>query len=125
MSVQSANTVSSGGVARAIPAFSCAFMTAYLTSMYFHPMFTLFTYTPRLGQWFMGVPATAGRGMSPGMYWYSWLFTGLLAGLVSGGVALALPEGARAKVWPGFVWLVPVVLIVILAWIERTWFGFK
>ncbi len=109
---------------RAIPAFSCAFMIAYLISMYFHPTFTLYTYGSRIGQWYLGVPQLPPR-QGPGMYWYSWLTTGLIAGLVSGGVALALPENVRGRVWSGFVWLVPVVLIVILAWIERTWFGFK
>lgn len=111
-------------LARAFPAFSAAFATAYLVSMYFHPAFTLFTYAPRLGQWFVGVPALAGR-QAPGMFWYSWLVTGLIAGVVCGAVALALPEKIRGRVWSGFTWVVPLVLTVILLYIERTWFGIK
>ncbi len=111
------------GLSRAFPAFSAAFCVIYLSSMYFHPNLTLFTYSPRLGQWFAGVP-DLGRG-APGMYWYSWLVTGLIAGLAAGAVALALPENLRNKVWSGWTWVVPVVLTVILAYIERTWFGFK
>ncbi len=109
---------------RAFPAFSCAFAAAYLVSMYFHPAFTLFTYAPRLGEWFAGVPAATGK-MAPGMYWYSWLTTGALGGLVAGAVALLTPDSLRSRVWSGFVWAVPVVLTVILLYIERPWFGIK
>jgi hypothetical protein len=109
---------------RALPAFSCAFAIAYLVSMYFHPAFTLFTYAPRLGQWFMGVPAATGR-MAPGMYWYSWLSTGLIAGLVCGAAAIAVPERVRARTPAALVWAIPVVLTVILLYIERPWFGIK
>jgi hypothetical protein len=109
---------------RAFPAFSCAFAIAYLISMYFHPTFTLFTYAPRLGEWYMGVPAPTGR-LAPGMYWYSWLTTGLIAGLVSGAVALAIPPTARSRFPASVVWIVPVVLTVILLYIERPWFGIK
>ncbi len=111
-------------LARAFPAFSAAFATAYLISMYFHPTFTLFTYAPRLHQWFAGVPQLPGR-QGPGMFWYSWLATGLLVGLLAGAAALATPAAIRARVWPGLAWLVPVVLTAILLYIERTWFGFK
>ena len=109
---------------RAFPAFSVAAAVAYLASMYFHPMFTLFTYAPRLGQWFKGVPALP-TNQAPGMFWYSWLTTGLIAGLVAGAIALAMPESVRSKTWPGLTWVVPVVLTLILLYIERTWFGFK
>ncbi len=108
---------------RAFPAFSAVFCIVYLASMYFHPALTLFTYGPRLGQWFWLAPDLAPKG--PGMYWYSWLVTGALAGIAAGGVALVTPETLRRRVWSGWVWVVPVVLTVLLAYIERTWFGFK
>jgi hypothetical protein len=111
-------------ISRAFPAFSTAAAIAYLASMALHPMFTLFTYAPRLGRWFPGVPALAQRE-APGMYWYSWLTTGLIAGLVAGVVALAIPEHLRKSMWSGVTWLVPVILTLILAYLERTWFGFK
>jgi hypothetical protein len=111
-------------LSRALPAFSCAFAIAYLVSMYFHPTFTLFTYAPLLGEWYMGVPAPTGR-LAPGMYWYSWLTTGLIAGLVGGAVALIVPDVVRAKAPSALVWAIPVVLTVILLYIERPWFGIK
>ena len=43
-------------ISRIFPAFSVAFGIAYLVSMDFHPKFTLFTYAPRLRDWFFGVP---------------------------------------------------------------------
>jgi hypothetical protein len=111
-------------VSRAFPAFSAAAATAYLASMYFHPTFTLFTYAPRIGQWFMGVPGLPPN-QAPGMFWYSWLTTGLIAGVLAGGIALAMPETLRSKAWSGWTWVVPVILTLILLYIERTWFGFK
>ena len=114
------------GFSRAFPAFSIGFGIFYLASMYYHPMFTLFTYLPRTGQWMLGGPSGAELGRSaPGMYWYSWLTTGLIAGLVAGGIALALSENIRKKFWSGWVWVVPVALTLVLTYIERTWFGFK
>jgi len=109
---------------RGFPAFSCAFAIAYLISMYFHPIFTLFTYAPRLGQWFPGVPEAAGK-MAPGMYWYSWLATALMAGIVAGSVAALLPDGKPSRAWSAAVWATPLVLIAVLLYVERTWFGFK
>ena len=80
-------------ISRAFPAFSVAAASAYLASMALHPMFTLFTYAPRLGQWFIGVPAL-GQREAPGMYWYSWLTTGLIALLERPDLGRA--SGARA-----------------------------
>ena len=111
-------------ISRAFPAFSVAAASAYLASMALHPMFTLFTYAPRLGQWFIGVPAL-GQREAPGMYWYSWLTTGLIAGLVAGAITLFVPEDVRKRFWSGLTWVVPVVLVLILTYLERTWFGFN
>ncbi len=111
-------------LARGLPAFSCAFAIAYLISMYFHPMFTLFTYAPRLGQWFAGAPAATGK-MAPGMYWYSWLTTALIAGVAAGSLATLAPEGKPSRALSTLVWATPLVLVAILLYIERTWFGFK
>ena len=108
---------------RACPAFSVAFMIAYLASMYLHPNFTVFTYAPRSGDWSMGVP-DLGRG-GPGMYWFSWLTTGFAAGVGAGCVALLVPRSFDKRIWSGWVWVVPVVLTLLLLYIERTWFGLK
>lgn len=110
-------------LSRAFPCFSIGFGICYLASMYYHPMFTMFTYSPRLGTWFTGVPALGTS--APGMFWWSWLTTGLIGGIVLGGIALVTPETIRQKAWSGWVWVVPVALTVILAYIERTWFGYK
>jgi hypothetical protein len=110
-------------LSRVFPAFSIGFGVIYLASMYFHPALTLFTYAPRTGQWFTGVPDLGRNG--PGMYWYSWLTTGFIAGAAIGAIGLAIPETLRKKLWSGWTWVVPVALIFVLAYIERTWFGFK
>jgi hypothetical protein len=109
-------------ISRAFPVFSVVAAIAYLASMALHPMFTLFTYAPRLGTWFGGVPSL-GQREAPGMYWYSWLATGLMAGLVAGAASLALPVTDRPNRLGALVWIVPVLLILVLAYLERTWFG--
>ena len=109
---------------RVFPAFAVGFGIVYLASMYFHPTFTLFTYIPKTGGWATLVPQLTPR-QAPGMFWYSWLATGLIGGVVASLIALVTPEKIRAKVWTGWVWVVPVILTVILIYIERTWFGFK
>lgn len=111
-------------ISRAFPAFSAAAAIAYLASMALHPAFTLFTYAPRLGGWYAGVPALAPRD-APGMYWYSWLATAFIAGLAAGAVALVLPEKMRKSTWSGISWVIPLVLTLVLAYLERTWFGFR
>jgi hypothetical protein len=110
-------------LSRTFPAFSVAFGIAYVVSMDFHPKFTLFTYAPRLHDWFIGVPELAGR-QGPGMYWYSWLATGLIAGLVAAGLAAVTPQNVRALVWAGWTWVTPILLCFVLAYLLRPWFGF-
>lgn len=109
---------------RAFPAFSVGFGAVYLASMVFHPKLTLFTYVPRTGQWLWGAwSSDALARTAPGMYWYSWLATGLIGGLVLGAIALFMSEDLRKKFWSGWVWVVPVVLTVILTYVEWPWFA--
>ena len=95
----------------------------YLASMVFHPKFTLFTYAPRLGTWFWGVPDLARNG--PGMYWYSWLATGLIAGFVAAFVWFVVPSKPATWIGAASTWVLPLLLTTILLYVERTWFGFK
>ena len=111
-------------LSRTFPAFSVAFAIAYVVSMDFHPKFTLFTYAPRLRDWFFGVPDLVGR-QGPGMYWYSWLATAFIAGLVAAGVAAITPENVRARIWTGWTWVTPIVLCLVVAYLLRPWFGFR
>ena len=110
-------------ITRSLPAFSVGFLIVYLCSLLLHPDLTIFTYAPRTGQWHPGVPDLGKSG--PGMFWYSWLATAFLGGLSMAVLALVAPQNLREKVWSGWVWVTPVVLTVILMYIERTWFGIK
>lgn len=111
-------------MSRAFPAFSIGFGIVYLASMALHPMLTLFTYVPRTGVWMMGSQSSADLARNaPGMYWYSWLTTGLIAGVVFGVIALFASEDLRKKFWSGWVWVVPVALTVILSYLEWPWFA--
>ena len=110
-------------ISRSLPAFSVGFLIVYLCSLLLHPELTLFTYAPRTGQWHPGVPDLGKNG--PGMFWYSWLATASIGGIAAAILALLTPLNIRSKFWVGLVWVVPIVLTLILIYIERTWFGFK
>jgi hypothetical protein len=110
-------------IARVFPAFTVGAAFVYMMSMYLHPKLTLFTYVPRTNQWMWGEQGAAELGRNaPGMYWYSWLTTGLIGGIVLGLIALAFNEDLRKKVWSGWVWLAPVALTIFLTWVEWPWF---
>lgn len=110
-------------LSRTLPAFSVGFMIIYLCSLVLHPDLTLFTYSPRTGQWYSGVPDLGKSG--PGMYWYSWLATAFIGGTAMAAIAASTPPTIRAKIRSDVVWVTPVALTLILIYIERTWFGIK
>lgn len=67
--------------------------------------FAAFTYHPRLVEFGLGVEAPRS---GPAMYWYGWLTTAALGGLVAGLVAvLAARRIGTANLWLAIGWLVP------------------
>lgn len=110
-------------MSRLLPAFSVGASIVYLVALYFHPRFTMFTFIPRLGTWAAGVPALPPN-QAPGMYWYAWLTAGLIGGLAVAAVAAIAPESMRTKAPSAVVWTVPIIMTLILIYIEKSWFGF-
>lgn len=111
-------------LSRVFPAFSIGACIVYMSSMIWHPKLTLFTYVPRNNTWLWGAwSSEALQRNAPGMYWYSWLVTGLIGGLICAAVALAAPEAIRKRFWSGWAWVVPVVLTAILTYVEWPWFA--
>jgi hypothetical protein len=112
---------------RAFPAFAIGFALYYAPAYSFtgaNSSFTwpLFTYFPAVDMWAWGlVPGNDTIG--PPMWWYGWIASAAIVGLVCALIALLLPERATAKLWSTLVWVVPVVAFVFLWNWERVWFA--
>ena len=83
--------------------FSLAFPVAYLLCEQFGG--PLFTYHPAVNRLEFGWgPSRSGEG--PAMYWYGWVASSLIGGLILGLLGTLLPEPAVKKI--------PLVLLLIL-----------
>ena len=112
---------------RAFPAFAIGFAAYYAPAYSFtgaNSTFTwpLFTYFPEIDQWRWGlVPGNDTIG--PPMWWYGWIASAALVGLVCAVIALLLPERATEKLWSTAVWIAPIIAFAFLWNWERVWFG--
>jgi len=102
---------------RALPVFSIAFAAIYIACVYWN--FALVTYHPQLAQW---GPLVQPPRQGPAMYWYGWLMTSTLGAGALAALALALPARALDRGCAILVWLVPVAMIVTIAYILRGYF---
>ena len=111
---------------RALPAFAIGFALYYAPGYAFtgaNSSFSwpLFTYFPAIDRWNFGlVPGNDDIG--PPMWWYGWIASGVLVGLVFAAIAMLLPEKPTQKIWASLVWMVPVVMFVFLLNWELSWF---
>ena len=88
--------------------FAIAFAIIYAPTMDFN--WTLATYHPLQGvwEWFKAPPKGGG---SPAMYWYGFVFTAGLFGLVVAGLAALVPDRIMARVpWATLTWVVTTLL---------------
>ena len=108
-------------MARATSAFAAAFAIFYVLAFRFN--LTPFTYFPAINAWRMGVVA-GNDTVGPPMFWYGWIVYSLVAGLVAGAVAYALPRSTD-RAFSVLVWLVPVGSIAYMAWEGRHWFTYQ
>lgn len=104
-------------LSRALPVFSIAFAAIYIASVYYN--LALFTYHPQLAQW--GWLREAPKE-GPAMYWYGWLVTSALGAGTIAALSLALPARPVERVSAILVWLVPVAMMVLIAYILRGYF---
>ena len=100
----------------AFKVFSIVFGIAYGVCFYFN--YALFRYYPQVGELhlFLGEPPQAS---GPPIFWYGWLAT---AALVSALIAVAVPRRWAARMWPGWSWLIPAVVILVILFHEKRWF---
>ena len=104
-------------VARALPVFSIAFAVIYVASVQYN--LAVITYHPQLAQW--GLLVEAPR-QGPAMYWYGWLITSAVGAAVIAALSLALPARGVERASAVLVWLVPIVMIGVIAYIIRGYF---
>ena len=104
-------------IARALPVFSIAFAIIYVASVQYN--LAVITYHPQLAQW--GLLVEAPR-QGPAMYWYGWLITSAVGAAVIALLSLALPAHITERASAVLVWLVPIVMIGVIAYIIRGYF---
>jgi hypothetical protein len=106
-------------VIRALPVFSTAFAVLYVLAMNFN--LALLTYFPRThGVALLAASPTAESGVA--MYWYGWLLTASLGSAAIAGICLLTPDRLAVRVWSGWSWLVPTVMVAALVYLLRGWF---
>jgi len=95
---------------RFFPVFSAAFAVLYVVTMEMN--WPLFTYHPRLVQFGWGLePSRQG----PAMFWYGWLASSAIGAAVLGALAHFVPDNIVQKIWPGWIWLIPLIALVLSA----------
>ena len=93
--------------------FSIMFGVFYLLAFYYD--LALFRYYPEVGQFHV----LRNDGLGVVILWYGWIATATLA---SAAIALAVPRSAAERLWPGWAWIIPTVVVAGMLIYERRWF---
>ncbi len=113
---------------RAFPAFAVGFAIYYAPAYCFTgadssfswPLFTYFPAAePAHWQWGL-VPGNETLG--PPMWWYGWIASATIVGLIAAVIALLLPARATEKMWATLFWAVPIASFIFLLNWELVWF---
>ena len=93
--------------------FSILFGIFYVVAFYYD--LALFRYYPEVSQfhWLR----TDGIGVV--ILWYGWIATSALA---SAAISFAVPAGMAERLWPGWAWIIPAVVVAGTLIYERRWF---
>ena len=76
----------------------------------------LFTYYPVVGEFHM-TPQPKSAGYS--MYYYGWKLSAAVIGLIA---ALIIPRIWKARLWSGWTWIIPLIILAITVFFEKRWF---
>jgi len=110
-------------------AFGTAFAVLYVLAL--AKKLALFTVYPSLGVVLWGTHLSgdivdpALGFLAPAMYWYGWAATAALGAFVFGLLAAAMPERWARRIWPGWLWLVPVSAMLGCVYLTLPWFSLK
>jgi hypothetical protein len=96
--------------------FAAAGPILYLISIAWN--LPLITYHPAIGLIDLGwTPARSGDG--PAMYWYGWTLTALLSTTIVSALATLLPERVTRGIPLYLVWVLPLLMVPLLAYSLR------
>ena len=107
-------------------AFGTAFGFLYVVAL--AKDLALFTVFPSLGIVLAGthhsrdVVAPAMGFLAPAMYWYGWAATAALGALIVALVAVPYAERLTRYVWPGWVWVIPILSMIACVYLTLPWF---
>jgi hypothetical protein len=115
--------------ARAFPAFATGFALFYAPAYSFTTgdagfQGSLFTYFPSVGDYgeiYPGIVAGSDT-LGPPMWWYGWIGSSLIAGLIVAALAVLLPAKATMRIWSTLVWVAPILAFLFLLDYEMYWF---
>ena len=93
--------------------FSLLFGALYVVCFYVD--IALFRYYPEVGEFHWQMTPDAG----PAILWYGWL---AVAALASAAVALLVPAKLADRLWSGWVWLSPLITVIVILIYETRWF---
>jgi hypothetical protein len=105
-------------VTRVLPVFSVVFAIAYVLAM--ENNIAMVTYHPQLGVWGWGVQPPTKTG--PAMYWYGWLATATLAGLVGALLTVGVPRALASRVPEWLSWAIPLAMMLTVIVLLRGYF---
>ena len=89
------------------------FGIVYLTCFYMD--WAPFRYYPDTRRFHLEITPQDG----PAILWYGWVTA---AAVVSAAIAVAVPRRLAERLGPGWVWVVPLVIVILLLLYERRWF---
>jgi hypothetical protein len=95
-------------------AFGTTFAVFYVVAL--AKDLALFTVFPSLGI------VLAMGFLAPAMYWYGWAATAALGALIVALVAASFAERLARYVWPGWVWVIPVLSMIACVYLTLPWF---
>jgi hypothetical protein len=58
----------------------------------------------------------------PAMYWYGWIATAALGAFIVALVAALTPGRWTTRLWPAWVWVVPVAAMLACVYLTLPWF---
>ena len=95
--------------------FSATFGVVYGLCFYYN--WPLFAYYPQVNEAHFSGQLVETLG--PPILWYGWLAT---AGLVAVAAAYLVPRAVSDRLWHGWAWIIPAVVVVVILIYERRWF---
>ena len=107
-------------------AYGTAFAVLYVVALKWD--LALFTIYPSLGVVLPGTHHSrdtvdpAMGFLAPAMYWYGWTAAAALGALVPGLAAALMPERWTHRIWPGWLWVIPVLAMIACVYLTMPWF---